>query len=213
MGALVDLLVPPRCAACVAPARGWCTGCAGDAERLRLGPDIWAPLAEGVAAIGVFAYGGVVRDAVRGMKVQGRFAAARWLGREIAAHPAMPHGWPLTWVPSTRARLRQRGVEIPRLLAGPSATALLRRTVERPDQTTLSSAQRRVSPVGAFAAASSVPRQVVLIDDVRTTGATALAAAQALVDGGAGQVLVATLAVGGDDARRTPDGDQALLGG
>ena len=43
---------------------------------------------------------------------------------------------------------------------------------------------------------------MVLVDDVRTTGATATAAALALRAAGARRVLVVTFAVGGDEARR-----------
>lgn len=201
MGKILDLAIPPRCAACAAPATGLCTRCAAEAEALRLPPTRPDLLAEHVAAVGVFAYDGVISQAVRGMKISGRWAAARHLAPAVVGHPAVPAAWPVTWVPSTVHRRRERGGELPRLLAGPTGVALLRRTVQRPDQTSLSPAERRVSPRGCFAATGAVPSDVVLVDDVRTTGGTALAAAGALVTGGARRVLVVTLAVGGDDAR------------
>ena len=178
-----------------------CAPCATAAEALRLPPARPDLLAERVAAVGVFAYDGVIRDAVRGMKISGRWAAARHLAPALVEHPAVPPAWPVTWVPSTSRRRRERGGELPQLLAGPAAAGLLRRTVQRPDQTGLSPAERRVSPQGCFLASRPVPSEVVLIDDVRTTGGTALAAADALLAGGARRVLVVTLAVGGDDAR------------
>ena len=204
MHTLLDTLLPPRCAACGAPARGGlCPPCHAEGELLRLAPDDVALLADAVAAVGCYAYDGVIRDAVRGMKLGARHAAARPLGSELRSHPAVPPAWPVTWVPSTRRKLRQRGVEMTRLLAGAEAVPLLKRVADRPDQTTLDAQARRTSPIGAFAALGTAPRDVVLIDDVRTTGATALAASYALLDAGARRVLVATFAVGGDDARRT----------
>ena len=201
MAKILDLAIPPRCAACAAPASGLCAGCATEAETLRLPPLRPDHLAEQVAAVGVFAYDGVVSAAVRGMKISGRWAAARHLAPAVVGHPAVPASWPVTWVPSTARRRRERGGELPRLLAGPASVALLRRALQRPDQTTLSPAERRVSPRGCFTAVAAVPADVVLVDDVRTTGGTALAAAEALIAGGARRVLVVTLAVGGDDAR------------
>lgn len=203
MGRLLDTLLPPRCAACAAPAGdGLCVRCTAEAAALRLPARDVTLLAGAVAAVGCYAYDGVVRDAVRGMKLGGRHAAAAPLGAELRRHPAVPPRWPVTWVPSSRRKLRQRGTEITRALAGPQALPLLRRTIDRPDQTTLDAQERRLSPRGVFAATGPAPADVVLVDDVRTTGATALAAAQALLDAGARRVLVATFAVGGDDARR-----------
>lgn len=211
---VLDLVVPLRCAGCGRPAATpWCGGCAAAAERLAL-PDLgYAVLDEAVVAVGAFAYAGVVADTVRAIKVGGAFAATAALGAVLRARLRLPPPAPdlaVTWVPSTRRRLRQRGVEIPRLLCGPGARPLLRRTAERPDQTSLDAAARRASPTGAFTASGPVPGAVVLVDDVRTTGATAAAAARALRDAGARRVLVATLAVGGDEARsatRPPAGD------
>jgi predicted amidophosphoribosyltransferase len=202
--AVVDLLVPLRCAACTAPTRGGlCAACAVAADALVLPDGAREELAPGVVAVGVYAYQGVVRAAVRGMKLSARHAAARPLAAYLdAALDLPPPGQVVrTWVPATRSRRRSRGVDLPQLLAGPQATALLRRTVERADQTALDAAGRRRNPEGSFVAAARVPADVVLVDDVRTTGATALAAAGALQAGGARRVLVATLAVAGEDAR------------
>jgi predicted amidophosphoribosyltransferase len=137
------------------------------------------------------------------MKVGGRWAAASWLGAALRRRLGLPSPseMPTTWVPSTSRRRRERGIELPRLLAGPGAVSLLAATGERPDQTTLSARARRGSRHGAFRAPGPVPPSVVVVDDVRTTGATATAAAEALRAAGARRVVVATFAVGGDDPR------------
>lgn len=205
MKRLVELLLPERCAACAAPAAGLCARCHEDADGLRLPSGGFTTLAPGIAAVGVYAYTGVVRDAVRGIKVAGRFAAAEHLAPLLRALPGIPPGWPVTWVPSTSCRLRERGVDVPRLLAGAAATPLLHRLHDRADQTSLTSQQRRTLPADTFVAVTHVPAGVILVDDVRTTGATATAAARALLAGGAQRVVVATLAVGGDHARQTAE--------
>jgi len=203
MRLLLDALLPPRCAACARPtAAGLCPSCAEAAALLALPDRGFEVLGAGTVALGAFAYDGVVADAVRGMKVAGRYAAAPALGALLRERLPLPIGWPVTWVPSTRRRLRERGVELPRLMAGAGAVPLLRRMADRPDQTSLDAAARRCSPAGTFLAVGATPDRVVVVDDVRTTGATALAAAEALQAGGASHVLVATLAVGGDAARR-----------
>lgn len=218
MAALADLLLPVRCPACprgAAPVL--CGPCEIAAAALVL-PGLGATeLAEGVVAVGGYAYEGVVRDAVRGMKVAGRWATAPALGARVLARVgALPSAAVTTWVPSTPRKLRDRGVELPRLLAGPGAVPLLATTVERPDQTSLDPTARRRSPRGAFVARRSAPAAVVLVDDVRTTGGTAVAAGLALRAAGARRVLVVTLAVGGDDARaavRYPGPAPAVGGG
>lgn len=208
MDAIADLLLPVRCPACPRPAcpapAALCARCDAAATTLAL-PDLGAAeLADGVIAVGGYAYAGVVRDAIRGMKVGGRWAAAPELGRRVLARVGpLPPAAAVTWVPSTRRRVRERGMDLPRLLAGPRAVALLEKVEERPDQTALDPAARRRSPRGAFRATGPVPGSVVLVDDVRTTGGTAVAAGLALHAAGAHRVLVVTLAVGGDDARAT----------
>ena len=208
MGLLLDVLVPPRCAACAGITTvGLCKACARAAALLALPGRGWTQLDDRVGAVACFAYQGVIRDAVHGMKIAGRHAAARPLSSllrrrlEQAVAPVDASGWTITWVPSTKRRLRSRGFELPRLLAGAGAQPLLRRVIDRPDQTSLDAAQRRRSPTGVFQPVGTAPDSVVVVDDVRTTGATALSAAGALLGAGARRVIVLTLAVGGDDAR------------
>jgi predicted amidophosphoribosyltransferase len=205
VGAVVDLLVPPRCAACGRPGLlPLCAGCSRAIEPLALTGLARTELDEGVLAVGAYAYDAVARDAVVGLKVRGRSAAGPGLGRLMRRRLGVPEphaGLVTTWVPSTARRLRQRGVEVPRLLAGDGAVAMLRRVGERPDQTALTAVRRRASPAGVFVPLGALPASVVLVDDVRTTGATALAAARALQAGGARRVLIVTFAVAGDEAR------------
>lgn len=204
--AVLDLLLPPTCAACdAATAGGLCAGCAEALPDLALPDHGFADLGDGVTAAGAYAYDGVVREAVLAVKLRGRHGAAGPLGRllwfELGLPPPARAPWPVTWVPSTRATRRRRGVEVPRRLAGPGAVALLERVRAGPDQTSLDAVGRRAGPRGAFAARGQAPRRVVVVDDVRTTGATAHAAGLALREAGAERVLVVTLAVAPVPAR------------
>jgi len=81
--------------------------------------------------------------------------------------------------------------EIARRTGKPFEPALLRRVKSTRSQVGLSREQRVQNMQGAFRAASDAPvrgRRIVLVDDVLTSGATANAAARALLRAGAAQV-------------------------
>lgn len=195
---VLDLLLPERCAACGQPARGLCRRCLLAATELRLTEGAPVELGPGVLGVAPFVYDGVIARALRNIKRPGHHAPACWLREllwaEITPRLGTTASWPRTWVPSSRARLRARGAEIPRLLAGDGAAAMLRRVRQTGEQKRRSARERRSGPAGDFAVIRRVPTDVILVDDVRTTGATASVSAATLRAGGARRVLVVTLA-------------------
>lgn len=212
LAAIEEFVLPARCVACAtAAALVLCSTCGLRLQGYALPDHGVVRLTEGVIAVGAYAYDGIAADIVRTVKLGGRWAAAPGLGRLMWRQLRLPpsSAVPVTWVPSTRRRRRERGFDLPKLLAGPGAVALLAASRERPDQTSLGAAERLRSPRGAFVARGRAPPAVILVDDVRTTGATATAAAQALRAAGAQRVLVATFAVGGVAHNAAPGNDAA----
>ncbi|MHB9034435.1 MAG: ComF family protein [Anaerolineae bacterium] len=106
-------------------------------------------------------------------------------------------------VPLHRARLRERGYNQSVLLAVglaertgiPAMESALLRTKNTPAQVGLSREQRHQNMHGAFRSMQSLNgRNILLIDDVCTTGATLEACAEVLVASGAHSVQALTLA-------------------
>lgn len=111
-------------------------------------------------------------------------------------------------VPLHRHRLRQRGFNQAALLARQlcrktgwelSCGALQRNRDTAPQSLQSGLVSRQHNVQGAFSARSRqiAGRNIVLVDDVLTTGATAIACTNALVHAGARQVIIVTLARAG----------------
>jgi ComF family protein len=219
LAALLDLLYPPACAACGEPcgAGPFCPICAEAVEEVPPGcarcglpgPDAVcgacyaaAPAFDAVLAGGL--YGGPLADAILALKYGGRPAVARPLGGWLAGRVRLPPGAAVVSVPLGRKRRIQRGYDQAALLAGHLARAAgrtrlrgaLRRLRDTPPQVGRSRADRCRNVAGAFAARAPLVagRDLVLVDDVVTTGATADAAAAALKAAGARSVTVVALA-------------------
>jgi ComF family protein len=213
---LLDLLLPPTCAAC--GAGGWplCGSCT---ERVAV---ITAPWCEACGrpweeplpscsdcpprvideARAPFLYEGPISQAIRGMKFSGWHA----LGAHLAAAMAEVAGDLLpadivAWVPLARRRLRRRGFDQAEVLASALAnrldlpsSRLLRRIRDTTAQARKGGSERRRALQGAFEAGEDPPGTVLLVDDVLTTGATAAACARTLKRAGATRVSVLTAA-------------------
>ncbi len=136
----------------------------------------------------------------------------RLLALRISAIPNLPEELVLVPVPLFRSRQRQRGFNQSELLARATlcalrrlrpglrlrvASGLLERRRATESQSGLSSTARRRNVRGAFfvrKAGAVRGANVLLIDDIFTTGSTARACSQALRQAGAARVLVATVA-------------------
>ncbi len=115
-----------------------------------------------------------------------------------------PHGIDVvTWVPLTARRKAERGFDQAKVLAvemgrqaGIPVRSLLRRVRSTGPQAKRDAAERRAAMRGAFVVRERVqmPATVLLVDDVLTTGATAAACAEALLEAGASQVMLVVAA-------------------
>lgn len=192
---LLALLAPPRCAGCDEPgdcSAVFCVSCASISEQ------VFDPGA-------VFEYGGPVADAIQRFKYDGRSELGPALGSLMAGggHRCAGKVDAVVPVPLHWRRRRTRGYDQAALLAKPVANSLgvplllrgLRRVRNTASQVDLPHHERQQNIAGAFAPwrLRGVGR-VLLIDDVRTTGATLRAASEALRAGGVSEVHTLVLA-------------------
>ena len=197
-----ELVAPTRCAACDGSVRRrglFCIACASTIERAGSGDE--------ARCVAAFEYGGAVATAIARLKYQDRADLAPRLGR--AMEPAARRLGELVDlvvpVPLHPRRLAERGYNQAALLAAPIARALgvtihasaLVRVRDTPQQVAMDRESRLTNVGGAFAARDRSKvngRRVLLVDDVRTTGATLDGCARALHEVGAARVVALVLA-------------------
>jgi ComF family protein len=151
-------------------------------------------------------FAGSLRKALHRLKYSRDVSLGEVLARPLISFLSET-GWEIhlvTPVPLSPERLAERGYNQAALLARPVALALgmeytpsaLKKVRETPSQVGLTYDQRRENVEGAFAASSSLvkDKNVLVVDDVTTSGATLDSCAWALLSGGAKQVFGLTLA-------------------
>lgn len=154
---------------------------------------------------------GPVRTLVHGLKYRGWIGLAEPMAERMAGVrlPAETEAEieVLVSVPTTASRVRQRGFDQAARLAGliagargvPYAANVLVRRARSGSQTALHPDGRRANVAGVFTANARnagpvLARHVLLVDDVWTTGSTALACSDELLRVGARAVTVLTFA-------------------
>ena len=161
------------------------------------------------SALAVYEYGFPVDRLLQRFKFSGDLAVGRWLALRLADRAGQaPRPSFVVPMPLSRERLKMRGFnqagEIARVVArsigAPLDLGALERTRDTSAQSGLSRRARRANLRGAFRCPRGLAgKDVALVDDVITTGATANEAARALKRAGAASVHVWAIA-------RTPQG-------
>ena len=201
----LDLVFPPRCAGCLRVDVHWCVEC----QRLLDALPLPAPGDNPETSFTAFAtsggHAGLLRKAILALKFENAPQLARPLGARLALLVDRENWAPdlLVPVPLHPSRERERGYnqaqlvgqELAQLLDIPQEANALQRVIATRAQVGLDRTQRQRNVAGAFAAGSELigGRDVLLVDDVYTTGATLRECARALRAGGAGKVYGLTL--------------------
>jgi ComF family protein len=159
------------------------------------------PVVDEARAIGV--HDGSLRDIIHAFKYGGHRSLARPLAERMraAGSTTVADSRAAVPVPLHGSRRRSRGfnqaADLARHLGLPVVEALIR-TRETSTQTALPAEERRANVASAFRATGRVAAlrggTVLLVDDVRTTGATLDACAAALKEAGVRRVIALTAA-------------------
>ncbi|MBV8292757.1 MAG: ComF family protein [Mycobacterium sp.] len=210
---MLDLVLPLECGGCGAPSTRWCEVCA---RELAVGPDaprVASPRIDpGVPVLALGRYAGPRRQAIVAMKDRGRIDLSAPLAGVLAlgVHRLLLWGLldvPLTIVPApTRgwAARRRGGDPVTRIAtlataAHPHITVVraLRMKALARDSAGLGSAARERNIAGRVLLTSrrvQADHEVLLVDDIVTTGATARESVRVLQSAGARVSAVLALA-------------------
>ncbi|HSX21528.1 MAG TPA: double zinc ribbon domain-containing protein [Gaiellaceae bacterium] len=212
---MFDLVLPQRCVVCGVGGAQLCDACARALPALRPplcercgAPTVWPVrrcrecsgrrlgFATARAAV---PYEGDVWRLVAAWKERGLRRLAEAAAAVVAERVPQPSAELVTFVPADSDRRLRRGHHPATRLAEALAERwqlpcepLLVRTGGSTRQRGLSLVERRRNVVGAFRARDGTTGDVLLVDDVYTSGATASAAASALRGAGAARVDVIT---------------------
>jgi competence protein ComFC len=201
--AALDWIFPPRCVNCGRVDAWWCSSCVTELSSLPLNPAAY-PLEYFAATLSTGPHTGLLQNAVQALKYYGLTDLAPVLGARLAAvYPLLNMPIDLIVpVPLFNVRLMERGYNQSQILCAalaeqigiPTSDALTRER-DTGSQVGLNREERLSNVESAFKAdaAQVAGKQLLIVDDVRTTGATLKACAQAALSAGAGAVYALTL--------------------
>ena len=186
---MFDLVLPLECGGCGAPSIRWCPACAQELAVHLDQPHLITPRVDpGVPVLSLGRYAGARREAIVAVKEHGRADLIAPLAVALKAGLERLLTWgviesPLTVVPAPtrRSSARRRGGDPVTRMARAAATdlrdvhvtqALRLRAMVR-DSVGLSGADRQRNIAGRVKIIQPVAGEVLVVDDIVTTGATA----------------------------------------
>ncbi len=222
--ALIDILLPSRCVSCDKPVsfsrRNLCEGCEGAIVPVRNPCPVCGVPNEGDTCricseravyfarhVSVSLYDGPLRRSVRAYKFRGLRRLKDHLGtlavRELRSRE-IPFDL-VTFVPMNRRKKKKRGYNHSELIAGHIAAAfrkplvrLFREASRSEIQKGLSLGDRFINAIDRFEVTGSVRaagKNILIVDDVFTTGATLNECARTLKEAGAVKTCALTIAM------------------
>lgn len=196
IGLLSDLLFTPLCLGCKKLGVNLCSACL---DQLEIVNRTDLPGIDRLFCAGEYQHW--LREQVIAYK-SGSYQNARGLAQVLIFKclDKLP-SYPLVPIPSSEEKIKIRGIDTIGHLTkqirffSPSVQVLpaLRLTKNLPDQVGLSKQERIGNLKDAFACMKPISKPVILIDDVVTTGATLISAAQTLLKHGAPEVYAVGL--------------------
>jgi competence protein ComFC len=217
----LDWLYPPICGGCARTGARWCNHCSQNTPEIEqpFCPICGNPNTDNRPCLRCLEsrpayvtlrshtiYQGPIREAIHRLKYRRDVGLGEMLSRPMIAS-LKKLNWSLdiiTSVPLGLVRFKERGYNQATLLARPIAlylekpfsTGALRRTRETRTQVGLTVSERHDNMVNAFRADSNLVsgKNVLVVDDVATSGATLNACAKALLNEGAANVYCFSLA-------------------
>lgn len=210
-GKILDILYPPKCVFCGKILEkgevGTCGVCPGtlpetEGTRARSTGEFFS------VCVSPFYYGGAVRESIIRFKFGGRSGYAKTYARfmaECVKENIRDKLDLVTWVPVSAKRLRKRGYDQSELIAKALAEILgiecapaLVKIKDNLVQSNIEGAEkRRANVLGVYQIKSAElveGKNVLLVDDVFTTGATLSESSRTLLMAGAARVFCTTLA-------------------
>ena len=202
---LLNLLFPPKCPACKAIVErqgDFCEKCLKKLSKVRFLKTMSPNVRQ---IVSVAPYTGGVRELIADIKFnkqKGKASSARNLLKEYdSAIPAYPRGILAVYVPISKERLKERGFNQVELIFKDwlavrdiEALEVLIRKRDTKPQFNLSPKERKANIEGAFEVVKDVRgRDILLLDDIFTTGATVYECAKTLKEHGAKDIFVLTL--------------------
>jgi predicted amidophosphoribosyltransferase len=200
---VLDLVLPLECGGCGAPATRWCPACALELAVRPDQPHVITPRVDpGVPVLSLGRYAGARRAAIVAVKEHGRADLIAALAGALQAGLDRLLAWgvvgtPLTVVPAPtrRSAARRRGGDPVTRMARAAADlggvpdiqviqALRLRGLVR-DSVGLSSADRQRNIAGRVKITRPIAGDVLVVDDIVTTGATAAESVRVLHIAGA----------------------------